>query len=172
MTQDRLAELDLSTSSQNDFDFLLGRRRVHHRRLKKRLVGCHDWQTFETDYEGWSLAGGIVNVDHICLQDAALLTGSDEPFYGVSVRSFEVSTKLWTIHWLDSIGARLEFQVSGAFSGESGLFYGKEEFAGRDRALRFLWDISDPDLPRWEQAYEDNAGEWETNWIMEFQARD
>ena len=170
--QELLAELDLRTSSQGDFDFLLGRRRVAHRRLKERLVGAHEWHTFETDYECWALAGGMVNVDHQCLKDAAFLSGSEAPFYGVSVRSFEAATKLWTIYWLDSIRARLEFQVAGAFTGHQGLFYGTEEFAGRPRALRFLWDLSNPEVPRWEQAYEDDHGDWETNWIMEFTARE
>ena len=112
----------------------------------------------------------MVNVDHMCLEDAAFLTGQAAPFYGVSVRSFEAATKLWTIYWLDSIRAHLEFQVAGAFSGETGLFYGQKELAGRRRAVRFLWDVSNPEVPRWEQAYEDDDGDWETNWVMEFQA--
>ena len=31
----------------NDFDFLIGDWRVHHRRLKERLAGNHDWIEFE-----------------------------------------------------------------------------------------------------------------------------
>ena len=120
--QDLLKGIDLSTSSRRDFDLLLGRRRVHHRRLSERLVGSDEWQEFKTDYEGWSLAGGIVNVDNVCLEDAAFLTGSEAPFYGVSVRTFNEATKLWTIYWLDSVGAQLDFQVAGAICGTTGLF--------------------------------------------------
>jgi len=35
------------TKGSNDFDFLVGSWRVHHRRLKERLAGNHDWIEFE-----------------------------------------------------------------------------------------------------------------------------
>ena len=34
-------------SGLHDFDFLVGAWRVHHRRLKERLAGSHEWQAFD-----------------------------------------------------------------------------------------------------------------------------
>ena len=44
-------------STKNDFDFLFGRWRVHHRRLRERLAGCNEWQEFD----GTSVAQPILN---------------------------------------------------------------------------------------------------------------
>src|SRR5437867_12529026 len=35
-----------STSSPNDFDFLVGKWKMHNRRLNKRLENCKDWTEF------------------------------------------------------------------------------------------------------------------------------
>jgi hypothetical protein len=32
-----------ATSSQRDFDYLVGKWKMHHRRLNKRLEGCREW---------------------------------------------------------------------------------------------------------------------------------
>ena len=34
---------------RNDFDFLIGTWKVHHRTLKKRLNGSMEWEEFEGD---------------------------------------------------------------------------------------------------------------------------
>src|SRR5256885_16942036 len=35
-------------SSPNDFDFLVGKWKMHNRHLDKRLAGCHDWTEFDS----------------------------------------------------------------------------------------------------------------------------
>lgn len=40
------AEQDARRDGRHDFDFLVGRWRVEHRRLRERLVGCTEWDTF------------------------------------------------------------------------------------------------------------------------------
>src|SRR2546430_14144555 len=36
-----------ATSSQSDFDFLVGKWKMHNRRLNKRLEDCKDWTEFD-----------------------------------------------------------------------------------------------------------------------------
>src|SRR5690242_18472228 len=40
-----------SSSSQNDFDFLVGKWKMHNRHLNKRLENCKDWTEFESSDE-------------------------------------------------------------------------------------------------------------------------
>ena len=35
-------------SSPNDFDFLVGKWKMHNRHLNKRLADCHDWTEFDS----------------------------------------------------------------------------------------------------------------------------
>ncbi len=47
----------------HDFDFLIGKWRVHHWRLKERLAGSHDWVEFEGTSQMWMTMGGQGTVD-------------------------------------------------------------------------------------------------------------
>ena len=40
-------QIDSGTPGVHDFDFLVGRWRVHHRTLKERLANSHEWIEFE-----------------------------------------------------------------------------------------------------------------------------
>jgi hypothetical protein len=51
LTFDTNGELQIAAaagSSQNDFDFLVGKWKMFHRRLNKRLENCNDWTEFES----------------------------------------------------------------------------------------------------------------------------
>ena len=39
------------SSSQNDFDFLIGKWKVHNRKLNSRLSGCSEWTEFEAQVD-------------------------------------------------------------------------------------------------------------------------
>ena len=47
----------------NDFDFLIGSWRVHHRRLKERLADNHEWIEFEGTCTVQKILGGAGNMD-------------------------------------------------------------------------------------------------------------
>ena len=44
---------------RGDFDFIVGRWNVHHRRLRERLKGCADWDEFDGTTEDRSIVGRI-----------------------------------------------------------------------------------------------------------------
>jgi len=52
-----------ATSSSSDFDFLVGKWRMHNRRLNKRLDGGHDWTEFESMDENWKILSGTADMD-------------------------------------------------------------------------------------------------------------
>jgi hypothetical protein len=47
----------------NDFDFLIGDWRVHHRRLKERLANNQEWVEFDGTCASRKILGGLGNMD-------------------------------------------------------------------------------------------------------------
>ena len=170
-------------AAARDFDFLLGRWRVRHKRLKERLAGCdatdpRNWTAFETDHECWPILGGLGNVDRAWGEFAGAY------YEGVSIRSFAADPAHprggeWLIYWLDTGNPAPAFQVRGNFAadGEEGEFFGEDELNGTLYPLRFRWWRLGPGWARWDQAFklpdtaDGEAGkeQWEVNWVMEFE---
>src|SRR5687767_6072205 len=51
------------TSSPQDFDFLIGKWKLKHRKLKSRLSGSNEWEEFETVVEDFPILKGNGNMD-------------------------------------------------------------------------------------------------------------
>lgn len=148
-----------------DFDFLLGRWRVTHHRLRERLVGDDRWDTFGGRSTLRPLLGGLGNVDD-CEID--LPSG---PYRAVTLRSFDPTTGLWAIWWLDGRHPhRLDTPMRGRFEADGvGRFHADEQIDGRPVRVRFLWSHVTPHACRWEQAFSTDGGaHWEVNWVMAF----
>jgi hypothetical protein len=67
----------------SDFDFQQGSWRVQHRRLKARLAGCTEWETFTGTSEQRPLLGGNGNIED------NLLLLPDGDYRAVALRSFD-----------------------------------------------------------------------------------
>ena len=50
-------------SGLHDFDFFVGTWRAHHRKLKERLAGSHDWVEFDGTLTMHELMNGHANED-------------------------------------------------------------------------------------------------------------
>jgi len=152
------------TGDVHDFDFLAGSWTGVSRKLVKRGVGSHEWESFPLECRNRQLLGGVVNVEEISFPTKA--------FSGVSLRTFDTERKQWSIHWVDSRNGRLQPPVAGGFEGDVGLFYGEDVDAGRPVKAAFRWARMGPNDARWEQAFSyDDGRTWETNWAMDFQRR-
>ncbi len=150
----------------HDFDFLAGSWRVHHRRLKERLAGSHEWVSFEGTCTMRPLMDGYGNVDDNVLD----MPGN--PYHGVGLRSYDPKTGEWQIWWLDGRmpHAPLDPPVKGHFVNGVGNFYSDDTLRGKAVRVRYTWSHITPTSARWEQAYSPDAGKtWETNWEMEFE---
>ena len=85
-----------------DFDFLIGEWSVRHRRLERRLEQNTRWIAFSGPAAARKILGGLGNIDEIAIN---LPT---DPYVGATLRLFNPSTKLWSIHWMDSRNPSLE----------------------------------------------------------------
>jgi NIPSNAP len=147
----------------NDFDFLIGDWRVHHRRLKERLASNHDWLEFEGMCVMQKILGGAGNMDE------NFLDFPGGAYRAVTLRTYDAAKKQWSIWWIDGRNpSHLDPPVVGGFKDGVGTFYTDDNFKGKPIRVRFLWTNLTAN-PRWEQAFSDDGGKsWETNWIMEF----
>jgi hypothetical protein len=146
----------------HDFDFLMGRWKIHNRRLRERLKGSTEWIEFEATSVARPLLHGLANEDEF-------RTDYWKDFIGMSFRFYNPATKKWAIFWADSIRGGLEPPVVGSFVGDVGIFEGPDTFEGRPIVVRFTWSRVNTGSPRWEQAFSEDGGKtWETNWVNDF----
>ena len=149
---------------RNDFDFLIGTWKVHHRTLKKRLNGSTEWEEFDGDTVDRKILNGLGNMDE------NLIHSKKGPVHAISLRLFNPVSKEWSIHWSTDVTGTLDVPMIGGFQDGRGKFYSQEIFEGRHIYSRFIWSKITANSCQWEQAFsEDGCKTWETNWIMEFE---
>ena len=151
------------TSSQNDFDFLQGKWKMHHRRLNKRLENCKDWTEFDSFDENHKILMGIGDIDTYTTTELPELEG--KPFEGFTLRLFNPQTKLWSLYWVPSTTGILDKPVVGSFENNVGHFFAKDTYNGKPIIMVFRWDARNKNKPVWSQAFSaDNGKTWEWNW--------
>ena len=150
------------TSSKNDFNFFIGKWRLHNRVLKLTASGTKEWKEFEATQEMHVILKGIGNIDNF------LATRDGKPFEGMTLRLFNPETRLWTIYWADSnYGILYLPAVVGSFENKIGHFFSQDDMNGKKLITVYRWDARDADNPIWSQATsEDNGQSWEWNWYM------
>jgi hypothetical protein len=152
------------SSSAADFDFLQGKNVVRHKRLKEPLNHCTEWIDIDGTKTTQKILRGIGNVEKHFLND---LEGNRVD--AVALRLFDVSKKLWSLYWADSINGTLDPPLRGSFEGPLGVFFGIDYFRGREILVQFQYDRSKADEAIWGQAFSDDRGAtWEWNWLMFF----
>ena len=150
------------SSSEHDFDFFIGKWKLHNKILKRDKSGNTEWQEFESTQEMHLLLKGRGNIDNY-------LTDRDgKPFEGMTLRLFNPQTRLWSIYWADSNFAVLGLPpVVGSFENKVGHFFSRDIYNGKSLITVYRWDARNPDKPIWSQATsEDNGATWEWNWFM------
>ena len=151
------------TSSKDDFDFLVGSWQIENRKLKSRLTGSNEWEEFRATGTMRKILHGLGNIDDF------ITTFDGKPFEGMSLRLFNPQTRLWSIYWADSNSATLDKPVSGSFENSAGHFFTRDRFNGKEILVQFKWDVTNPEVPVWSQAFSTDEGEtWEWNWYMTF----
>ena len=156
--------LQQTASPPTDFDFVFGDWLVKHRRLKDRLVNCQDWIEFSGQMSTRRVLGGFGNIED------NLLNLPEGEFRAVALRSYDPSTRKWSIWWLDGrFPHKIDVPVVGAFENDIGTFFAHDTFDGKPIVVRFIWSRSSERELRWEQAFSPDDGQtWETNWTMDF----
>lgn len=151
------------TGDPHDFDFLEGEWDVVNRRLAVRGAGSGDWEEFPATSVCRRHLGGLANVEEIVFPGKA--------WSGMTVRTFDVEKRQWSIRWISSLTGRLYPPVVGGFEAGRGELYGDDEDGGRPVKVRFVWLPLGTDAARWEQAFSFDGSTWETNWVMELRRK-
>ena len=153
-----------NTSSREDFNFLIGRWKIHNRKLKTRLNNDDEWFEFEATCECRKILNGFGNTDQFLTEFDGV------PFEGAAFRLFNPHTRLWSIYWADSNLVTMDVPQVGSFNGNIGRFYAQDFYAGKPIVVVFEWNKTNPDVPVWSQAFSPDKGEtWEWNWYMTFE---
>src|SRR6187549_251389 len=164
---DTRGELQIAASagsSQNDFDFLVGKWKMFHRRLNKRLENCNDWTEFESQDANHKILNGIGDVDAFSTTELPGYEGKS--FEGFTLRLFNPKTRLWSLYWVPSTTGVLDPPVVGSFENNVGHFFTRDTFNGKPIIMMFRWDARDKERPIWSQAFSpDNGKTWEWNWF-------
>jgi hypothetical protein len=148
------------TSSNTDFDFLIGKWTMKNKHLNARLANCKEYTEFESSVENFSALQGNGNFDVVRRQ---LKDG--KVYEGRTIRTFDPETKLWRLYWMDSNGGAIDPPVVGSFNNGIGLFFCKDYQVGRPVIVVFRWDKTNPQQPVWSQAFSDDNGKtWEWNY--------
>ena len=156
--------MQTENDGRNDFDFLIGTWKVHHRTLKKRLNESTGWVEFEGDTVSRKILNGLGILDENLIQTER------GPVHAMALRLFNPVSREWSIYWSTDRTGILDIPVIGGFKDGRGEFYSQEVFEGRHIYSRFIWSKITANSCQWEQAFsEDGAKSWETNWIMEFE---
>lgn len=156
--------MQTENDGRNDFDFLMGSWKVHHRRLVERLKGSTDWEEFDGDTVARKILDGLGNIDENIIHRQ---TG---PVHAISLRVFNPQSKEWSIYWSTNLTGTLDVPMIGGFKNGIGEFYSQEVFDGRHIYNRFIWSKITAETCQWEQAFSADGGKtWETNWVMEFE---
>jgi hypothetical protein len=149
---------------RHDWDWLVGRWNVRHRRLKQRLLNNHEWEEFAGTSTLWLTLNGHGTVDDNWLD---LPTGA---YRAVGIRSFDPATQRWAIWWLDERNPHLiDVPVYGTFANGIGRFEGDDVLRGQPIKVYYQWSDITPNTARWEQGFSaDGGATWEVNWVMYF----
>ena len=148
----------------HDFDFFLGSWHVHHRRLRKRLVGSKDWDEFEGSTRCQSLLGGVVNIN----ESESRRNG--KTYSGLGIRAYDAASGQWADWYLDG-GNPLSIDAPGIgrFAQGVGTFLSDDTYEGKAVKVRGIFTPIAADTCQWEQAYSVDQGKtWETNWVMRY----
>jgi hypothetical protein len=144
---------------QHDFDFLLGRWRLH---LKRRQPAANAW----TEFDGYGIYrkvwDGRANLNEFEAE------GPDGHIEGLTLRTYNPATRQWSLYWASSRDGILAPPQVGEFRDGVGEFYAQDTIAGRSVFVRYVWSHTTPDSVHFEQAFSADGGRtWDVNWISD-----
>ena len=146
------------TGSIHDFDYFVGAWTTRQHRQKRP---SNQWEDFPATLCMREYLDGMATVDELYLPT--------KHASGLTLRTFDLKTRQWSIYWVSSARGTLEVPpVVGGFQGNRGEFYSSDTDNGRPIKVRYLWLIANHDHARWEQAFSYDDRTWKTNWTADF----
>jgi hypothetical protein len=102
-----------STSSASDFDFLVGRWKMHNRHLNKRLENCKEWTQFDSLSDNSKILADTADMDTYSTTQFPGQEG--KLFQGLTLRLFDPKTRLWSLYWIASNTGTIDPPQVGSF---------------------------------------------------------
>jgi hypothetical protein len=147
---------------QRDFDFELGRWKIHLHKLKSPLHGSKEWIEFDGTSVTRSLWDGKAQVEEMEVDSPS---GHLE---GMTVRLYSTQSHQWSLNWANQKTGHFDVPTIGEFKNGRGEFFDMEMFEGRSILVRYVWSAITPKSAHFEQSYSDDGGKtWEVNWITD-----
>ena len=146
---------------QHDFDWDIGRWKVHMRRLQHPLTGSATW----VEYQGTDVVrkvwDGRANLGEVELDGPA---GHLE---FLTLRLYNPESHQWSMNISSSATGVLSPPALGRFEGRHGEFLDQEEYNGRSILVRFEVSVLTPASCRFEQSFSADGGKtWELNLVV------
>jgi hypothetical protein len=148
---------------QHDFDFALGKWKIHLKKLQQPLTGSTTWVEFDGTLSARKVWNGRANMEEIEVNSP---TG---PIEGLTLRLYNPQSHQWSIYWANSKNGSLDPTPQiGQFRNGRGEFYGQDKLNGKFIYVRFVWTNTTSNSPHFEQSFSDDGGKtWEVNWITD-----
>jgi hypothetical protein len=120
------------TGDVHDFNYFAGGWTTHQRRLKTRGAGSNEWEEFPATLCMALYLGGLATVDELYFPTKG--------WAGLTLRTFDLKKRQWSIYWVSSASGKLEVPVLGGFDGNRGEFYGEDVDHDRPVKVRYTWN--------------------------------
>jgi hypothetical protein len=151
---------------RNDFDFYLGAWDIRLRKLIEPLNGDHEWEESNAATVAQKVLGGLGHIDDFTMETA------EGTARELTLRLFDLQTRLWSIYGADGTSAALPPPAIGRFQNGVGEFYNRDTFDGQSILIRLTFSGITANSFHWEQALSADGGRtWETNWMADFTRR-
>lgn len=148
---------------QHDFDFEVGKWKIHLKRMLHPLSGSAEWVEFDGTSVTRAMWDGKANIEEFETTNAS---GRVE---GMTLRLYDPKAHQWSLYWANGRTGQLSLPATvGEFKDGVGEFYDQEPINGRQVFVRFRWSQITPNSAHFEQAFSDDGGKtWEVNWITD-----
>ena len=150
---------------QHDFDFELGRWKIHLKKLVHPLTGSTTW----VEFDGTSVTRKVWN-GRSQLEEFETDSLDGSHIEGMTLRLYDPQTHQWSLYWATSKSAVMGVPTIGKFKNGQGEFFDTEPAGpnGRTVLVRFIWSNTTTNMPHFEQSFSEDGGKtWEVNWITD-----
>jgi hypothetical protein len=146
---------------QHDFDWDIGRWRVHAQRLLRPLTGSTTWVEYHGSDVVRKVWEGRANLGEVELD------GPSGHLEYLTLRLYNPDSHRWSMNISSSATGVLGPPAIGRFEGGHGEFFDQEDYNGRSILVRFEVSVLTPASCRFEQAFSVDGGRtWELNLIV------
>ncbi|HEY6372691.1 MAG TPA: hypothetical protein VIX37_19085 [Candidatus Sulfotelmatobacter sp.] len=161
----RVQQTSTERDGQHDFDFELGRWKIHLKKLLHPLTGSTTW----VEFDGTSVTRKVWT-GRSQLEEFETDSPDGNHIEGMTLRLYDPQTHQWSLYWATSKSGAIGVPTIGEFKNGRGEFFDTEPSGpnGRSVLVRFIWSNTTTNMPHFEQSFSDDGGKtWEVNWITD-----